>query len=123
MSVSAVAMMTIGSTSLCDLLAADTNNGTVIVIVRRPTTPPETPRTPEYNPFFAELMNDYVILGASSAFGTVLVCLTSTAGDYYSTYFDTSDGAILLPVSGIAGYYTLTIITPDGTHYVGEFII
>ena len=32
MGVSAVAMMTLGSTFLCDLLAADTNNGTVIVI-------------------------------------------------------------------------------------------
>ena len=68
-------------------------------------------------------MNDYVILGASSAIGTVSVYLTSTAGDDYSTCFDTSDGAILLPVSGNAGYYTLTIITPDGTHYVGEFTI
>lgn len=123
MGVSAVAMMAIVSTSLCDQIAAETKNETVIVIVRRPTTPPETPRTPEYNPFFAELMNDYVILGAPSAIGTVSVSLTSTAGDNYSTCFDTSDGAILLPVSGNAGYYTLTIITADGTHYVGEFTI
>lgn len=121
--VSAIAMMTIGATSLCDQIAAETKSGTVIVIVRRPTTPPETPRTPEYNPFFAELMNGYVILGSSSAYGTVSVTLTSTVGDNYSTVFDTTDGAILLPVSGNAGYYTLTIITADGTHYVGEFTI
>lgn len=94
-----------------------------ILIHPVPSEIPDAPRMPAYNPFFAELMNDYVILGAPSAIGTVSVSLTSTAGDNYSTCFDTSDGAILLPVSGNAGYYTLTIITADGTHYVGEFTI
>lgn len=121
--VSAIAMMTIGATSLCDQIAAETKSGTVIVIVRRPTTPPETPRTPEYNPFFAELMNGYVILGSSSAYGTVSVTLTSTVGDNYSTVFDTTDGAILLPVSGGAGFYTLQITASGGIQFVGEFTL
>ena len=44
-----------------------------------------SPRVPAYNPFFAELLNGYVILGASTPCGTVSVSLTSTAGDIYST--------------------------------------
>ena len=80
---------------------------------------------PVHIPFIAELMDgsNSVLLGATDTIGIVSVQITSTSGDNYSTYFDTSDGAILLPISGNAGYYTLTIITPDGTHFVGEFSI
>jgi hypothetical protein len=78
---------------------------------------------PVYNPFFAELMNGYVILGSSSSYGTVSVSLTSTAGDDYSTSFDTTDGAIILPISGAAGFYTILIPTPGGAQFVGEFTI
>lgn len=53
----------------------------------------------------------------------VTVSLTSTAGDNYSTTFDTEDGAILLPISGNTGSYTLQITTSSGTRYVGEFSI
>lgn len=96
-----------------------------IIIRQEPTDPIGAPRTPFFNPFIAELMdgNTTVFLGATNACGTVFVQITSTAGDNYSTYFDSSDGSILLPISSNAGYYTLTIITPDGTHYVGKFSI
>lgn len=95
-----------------------------IIISQIPTTP-DDPRSPASNPFIAELMEgiNSVLLGATEIIGIVSVQITSTAGDNYSTYFDTSYGAILLPISGNSGHYTLTIITPSGIHYVGEFTI
>lgn len=99
-------------------------NGHTIIIVQKPD-PADSPRTPVYNPFIAELSDglNSVLLGATSSCGTVSVQIVSTAGDDYATYFDTSDGAILLPVSGNAGDYTLTITVPGGAVYVGEFSI
>lgn len=107
-----------------EITLAEPMGGHIIIIVPRPDTP-GAPRTPVVNPFIAELMDGStsVLLGATDAIGTVSVQITSTAGDNYSTYFDTSDGSILLPISGITGYYTLTIVTPDGTRFVGEFTI
>jgi len=112
-----------GSSLNCDTLSAVSKVSKTIIIVQKPTTPPEAPRMPAYNPFFAELMDGYVILGSSTVYGTVSVSLTSTAGDNYSTSFDTSDGAILLPISGDAGLYTLRITTSGGLQFVGEFTI
>lgn len=96
-----------------------------ILIIQDKSDDPDAPRTPSFNPFIAELMDgsNSVLLGSTDNVGTVAVQITSTAGDNYSTYFDTSVGAILLPISGNSGYYTLTIITSDGVHYVGEFTI
>ena len=98
--------------------------GHIIILSQRPDAP-GAPRTPITNPFIAELMDGFnsVLLGSADDVGTVAVQITSTAGDNYSTYFDTSDGAILLPISGNTGYYSLIIVTPDGTQYVGEFTI
>ena len=115
-------------TSLAVLFTAESSQAVSmqghIIIIQKPD-PEEDPRSPIAIPFIAELMDgsNSVLLGATDTIGTVSVQIISTAGDNYSTYFDTSDGAILLPISGNAGYYTLTIITPDGTHYVGEFTI
>lgn len=94
-----------------------------ILIIQDPSDIPDAPRMPAFNPFFAELMNGYVILGSSAPYGMVTVSLISTAGDNYSTTFDTEDGAILLPISGNTGSYTLQITTSSGTRYVGEFSI
>lgn len=107
-----------------EILLASSLRGSTIIISQIPTTP-EEPRTPANIPFIAELMDgsDSVLLGATDTIGTVSVQITSTVGDNYSTYFDTSFGAILLPISGNTGHYTLTITTPDGIHYVGEFTI
>lgn len=108
-------------------IPAIANPGSIIIIVQQEpiVTPSGAPRSPIVNPFFGELLdgNGFVLLGATNPCGTVSIEITSSAGDNYSTYFDTSDGAILLPISGNEGYYTLTIITPYGTHYVGEFNI
>lgn len=108
--------------SMQEKVSALSISGETIIIIQRPPTS-EAPRTPVSNPFFAELLNGYVILGASAPCGTVSVSLTSTAGDSYSTSFDTTDGAILLPVSGDAGFYTIRITTSAGVQYVGEFTI
>ena len=78
---------------------------------------------PVYVPFYAELENGYVLLGSYSNCGIVDVSLTSTAGDDYSTMFDTSDGTILIPISGLTGDYTLLITTLSGVEFIGEFSI
>lgn len=93
----------------------------VIPILQRPDTSNDAPRS--VVPFFAEYdeMLSSVMLGCSDSIGDVTVTLTSTAGDWYQTVFDTSDGAILIPVSGLSGYYVLTLETADHTVYEGEF--
>lgn len=110
--------------SIQEIMLASSLRGNTIIISQIPTTS-EKPRTPVSIPFIAELMDasNAVLLRATDTIGIVAVQIISTVGDNYTTCFDTSDGAILLPISGNEGYYTLTIITPDGTHYVGEFSI
>ena len=97
--------------------------GDPIIIRQNPADPIGAPRSPEGSPFFAELMNGYVILGSSTPCGTVSVHISSTAGDDYSTNFDTSDVTIIIPISGTPGDYTLSITTPLGAHFIGEFTI
>lgn len=94
-----------------------------IPILIRPhsTNQPSGPRTPVANPFFAQFEDNYVLLGCTSPYGTVDVTLVSTAGDNYSTDFDTEDWTIVIPVSGNSGHYTLTLVTESGTIFVGEF--
>lgn len=94
-----------------------------IIIYQGPSGISDEPRSPVFNPFFAELMNGYVILGSTTPCGTVSVHISSTAGDDYSTNFDTSDVTIIIPISGNPGDYTLTITTPLGAHFIGEFTI
>ena len=110
--------------SMQEIMLASSLRGNIIIISQIPTTS-EKPRTPVRIPFIAELMDgsNSVILGATENIGTVSVQITSTAGDYYSTSFDTTDGAILLPISGDAGLYTLRITTSGGLQFVGEFTI
>ena len=87
------------------------------------TEVPGAPRT--IVPFIAEYYDlwNAVMLGCSDSIGDVTVTLTSTAGDWYQTVFDTSDGAILIPASGDAGYYTLTIETAAHVIYEGVFYL
>lgn len=76
-------------------------------------------------PFFAEYNETLsaVMLGCNDSIGDVTVTLESTAGDWYETEFDTSDGAVLVPASGLSGHYVLTIETADHTVYEGEFYL
>lgn len=95
----------------------------IIVINKEDNTPSGQPRTTVYNPFFASLMNGYVNLGSNSSYGDVDVDLTSTAGDYYSTVFDTNDGMIAIPISGLPGDYILTLTTEGNLTFIGRFTI
>lgn len=100
-------------------------DGTLVpILLQNPDAlPGGAPRTAV--PFFAEYFDTLsaVMLGSSESIGDVTVRLTSTAGDWYQTEFDTSDGAILVPASGLSGHYVLTIETSDHTVYEGEFYL
>ena len=74
-------------------------------------------------PFFAERINNNVLLGCTDSIGTVTVELFSTAGDWMVVPFDTSTGSIVIPISGLSGHYELTITTLSGAIYTGEFDI
>lgn len=82
---------------------------------------PDTPRIPSFNPFFAYEDGSSVTLGSVSPYGDVAVTLVSTAGDYYQTVFDTEDGQVIIPISGDAGHYSLTLVTERGLVFEGEF--
>lgn len=84
---------------------------------------PDTPRSPVYNPFYAFQDDCSVILGCLSPYGDVSVALESSAGDDYYTVFDTEDGQIIIPISGMIGHYTLTIVCAGGIVFGGEFDI
>ena len=99
------------------------DNEVLIIIHQQPSTPDGEPRGPVFNPFSAYQLNNQVTLESSVPFGLVSVCLSSTAGDYYTTVFDTEDGFIFIPISGLAGNYTLLLTTQSGTQYYGEFEI
>lgn len=82
---------------------------------------PDTPRSPVYNPFYAFQDDCSVILGCLSPYGDVSVTLESSAGDDYYTIFDTEGGQIIIPISGMSGHYTLTIVCAGGIVFGGEF--
>ena len=113
----------VGNVTLMSGQNSGSNDPEQIIIVQSSTIPPGSPRMPAYNPFYAELENGNVVLGSSSYYGTVEVWLLSTAGDDYSTVFDTTDGTIIIPISGNMGDYTLLITTASGLEFIGEFCI
>lgn len=98
-------------------------DGVSITIHQVPNEAIGAPRT--VCPFTAEYNEtlSYVILRCSDSIGDATVSLTSTAGDWYQTVFDTSDGTILVPASGLSGYYVLTIETSAHVVYEGEFYL
>lgn len=110
-------LITWGEMSLSDM------RGEPIIIRQNPSDPVGAPRMPVFNPFTAELTDGDVFLYANTPCGIVSVSIISTAGDDYSTNYDTSVGSILLPISGNSGFYTLHITMTDGTQFVGEFTI
>lgn len=103
---------------------ASSLRGHTILIVPKPG-PEDEPRTNVPNPFIAELLDGSVtvLLCVTNPCGTVSIQVTSTAGDNYSTYFNTSDGAIFLPISGNTGNYSMTISLSNGFQFVGDFTI
>ena len=110
------------------LIAEDTSNslsnedGVEILIVYQGEADLEgAPRSAI--PFFAERINNNVLLGCKDSLCTVTVELFSTAGDWMVVPFDTSTGSIVIPISGLSGHYELTITTLSGAIYTGEFDI
>ena len=98
--------------------------GEQIVLNSKPVNPPERPRMPANNPFYAELTDFGVLLAADSDWGNATVTLSSLEGDYYQTTFDMADGSILLPVNGNAGNsYIITIVLSGGLAFEGEFCL
>lgn len=96
----------------------------VIFLSNKSNVRPERPRTPVYNPFYAELTEIGVLLVADSDWGEASVTLSSLEGDYYQTTFDMADGTILLPVNGNDGDgYTLTISVENGLEFEGDFVL
>ena len=94
-----------------------------IIIILNPDDPIGAPRSPAFNPFTAYLNGDVVVLNCSASYGNVAVTLVSTAGDNYTTVFDTEDVSIIIPVSGLSGHYTLLLTTASGSQFIGEFDI
>lgn len=84
---------------------------------------PNDTRSPEQVPFYAQVWDNYVILGCTTNLGSVEITLTSTAGDDCETVFDTSIGSIIIPISGLSGLYRLDIVLPSGQSYYGEFVL
>ena len=122
----AIMMMAVGTLESSGAnLTTPMKDNTPILIRQNPTNPIGEPRTPVSNPFFAELLegSGYVLLGVTTPCGNVSVQITSTAGDDFSTYFNTSSGVILLPISEDPGYYTLLITMGDGVQFIGEFTL
>lgn len=114
--------MTMYLGSAINVCEAEQLRGRTILITPRPPSP-NAPRTPAYNPFYAELTDLGVLLLADSNWGDATVTLSSLEGDYYQTTFDMADGSILLPVNGDAGdSYTLSIII-GSLEFEGEFYL
>lgn len=74
------------------------------------------------NPFWAQYSSNTVSLGSlDNYYGVVSVSLVSTAGDFFSCAFDTNNGSVNIPISGLCGNYTLTVVVSDRLSFQGEF--
>ena len=102
---------------------AQTDDNQPIAIHPRPINQNTGPRSPIFNPFTAQLWDNYVVLYSNESCGDVAVTLTSTAGDFFTTNFDTEDGSIIIPISGNNGYYVLTLVTGGSLIFDGEFYL
>lgn len=86
------------------------------------TVPEGAPRTPTYNPFWAQYSFNTVSLGSlDNYYGVVSVSLVSTAGDFFFCAFDTNNGSVNIPISGLSGDYTLIVVISDRLSFQGEF--
>lgn len=86
-----ILMVTI-TRSLFTVTAAMTpvaDGDTPIIIQPYDPTASGDPRGPVFNPFTAYRLNSTVVLESDTSYGLINVTLVSTAGDYYTTVFDT----------------------------------
>lgn len=64
-----------------------------------------------------------IIFGITGSTESIAVSIKNLdTNETYNTVI-IGNGLFYVPISGSAGYYTLTITTPQGIHYVGEFAI
>ena len=110
-------------TSATNLLSKGARDGETIVISPIDNNASGIPRGPVFNPFTAYRLNNTVVLESDTSYGMVNVVLVSTAGDYYTTVFDTEDGSVFIPISGDSGDYSILITDLSGTQFVGYFVI
>lgn len=97
--------------------------GVRIVLSSKPVNPPEGPRMPAYNPFYAELTDLGVLLVSDSDWGESDVTLFSLEGDYYQTTFDMANGSILLPINGTTGDRYTILVAVGSLEYEGSFVL
>lgn len=112
---------------LCNGLIASTNCRTTtdnnpILIVPRNTSAEGIPKSPPYNPFYAYLQEDSIVLCSLSDIGVVSVCIESSFNTYYQTIFDTKDSILIIPFLE-EGPNIITITTIGGLVFEGHFII
>jgi len=120
----ATAILLMALTNATILFSKGETDGEEVILVCTTSTNAEgIPRAPAFNPFSAHLLSQSIVLGSSTPCGLVNVTLFSSAGDFFTTDFDTSEGAVLIPVSGNAGSYTHLLTMPSGAQYVGRFEI
>jgi hypothetical protein len=110
-------------TSTTKLLSMGVKDGEAIEVNPVNTEVSGIPRGPVFNPFTAYRLNNTVVLESDTSYGVVNVVLVSTAGDYYTTVFDTEDGSILIPISGNSGDYSLLITDLSDAQFIGTFAI
>ena len=110
-------------TSTTNLLSMGVKDGEAIEVHPVNTEVSGIPRGPVFNPFTAYRLNNTVVLESDTSYGVVNITLVSTAGDYYTTVFDTEDGSILIPISGNSGDYSLLITDLSDAQFIGTFAI
>ena len=93
------------------------------VILRPVEGESDYPRAPLLHPFIVYHQGNFVYFGSISFCGEVTIVLTSTGGDYFTTFYTAEQGTILLPISGNEGTYTVIVVMESGTQLVGKFII
>lgn len=118
-----IAALLMALTSTTNLLSMGVKDGEAIVVNPVNTDVSGIPRGPVFNPFTAYRLNNTVVLESDTSYGVVNVILVSTAGDYYTTVFDTEDGSVLIPISGDSGDYSLLITDLSGAQFIGTFAI
>lgn len=104
------------------------DDGSIIPVLLNPIpqVPSGAPRSLNTNPFWAyySMEDGEVVVGCTDAnYGKVSIHLYSTAGDNITCSFDAGDESISIPVSGYSGVYVITITTPVGLFFGGEFVL
>lgn len=98
-----------------------------INIIREPTPPGSEVihRDPSQIPITCFLEDDAcLVVNFLDIIGAVAIEVENhTTGEYNQTIVNAVAGPVVFPISGTAGYWSITFILTDGTIYQGNFII